>query len=277
MKEKLREILFILSLLIFIVGFAVVIWYFIKQRDNENRVKELKTLISEDTISDEKEQKQSTDLRYYIINGVYVQEKYKDIYLLNNDFIGWIEDYGTNIDYPVMYTPNDEQYYLRRNFDKEYSVAGTIFIRQNTDVIRPSENIILFGHHMDDGTMFQNLMKYESEEYYQSHKYIEFDTLEENATYEVIAAFRTVTHDANYQGFDVYNKIDLTKEKLTEYIDECKSLTPYKTIETSDDEELITLSTCAYHKDNGRYVVVAKKIKSQRIDKTKPPIEVINQ
>ena len=76
------------------------------------------------------------------------------LYKENNDFVGWITIKGTNIDYPVMQNKKDEQFYLHRNFYKEYDFAGTPFCAAIADVDKPSDNILIYGHHLNAGTMF---------------------------------------------------------------------------------------------------------------------------
>ena len=197
--------------------------------------------------------------------NVKILKKYASLYQQNSDFIGWLTIVGTDIDYPVMYTPDDEEYYIHRDFYKSYSFAGCLFIDASSvatgDEI--TDNIIIYGHNMKAGTMFHDLLEYEDEEFYKKHKYITFDTIDETGTYEVIAAFRTQIYDADdtshyhyYEFFDAE-----TEEEFDEYISFIKSNTTYTMDSTAEyGDRLITLSTCAYHTTEGRFVVVAKKI-----------------
>ena len=166
------------------------------------------------------------------------------------------------IDYPVMQSMYDEEYYLRRDFDKEYSYAGTLFIDTSCNVEKPSDNIIIYGHHMNTGKMFHELEEYDEEDYYEKHKFITFDTIYGSGTYEVIAAYRTKIYDEDYTGFKYYEFFDARDSvEFENYVSNSKSLTPYN-IEASAKygDSLITLSTCAYHTENGRFVVVARKM-----------------
>lgn len=87
----------------------------------------------------------------------------------NADMVGWIRIEGTTIDYPVMQTPDDFNFYLRRNFDKEYSNLGTPYIQENCD-LKTSDNLILYGHHMLDGGMFSDLDLYKKKSFWEKHK-----------------------------------------------------------------------------------------------------------
>ena len=103
-------------------------------------------------------------------------EKYRAVQEQNSDFVGWLSIPGTNIDYPVMQTVDEPNYYLKRGFDKQYSDYGVPYVQENCDLAL-SDNCVIYGHHMNNGTMFADLCKYESEDFYQEHKVLRFDTL----------------------------------------------------------------------------------------------------
>lgn len=187
-------------------------------------------------------------------------EKYQELFRMNNDMYGWISIEGTNINYPVMYAPDRKDYYLKKNFEKEYSAYGVPYIAEHCNPYEPSDNIIIYGHHMKNGSMFSDLMKYESEEFYHSQKTLNFDSMTEMAEYEIIAVFKTTVYDD--KGFKYYQFTDAnTKEEFDSYINKCKALSLYE-IEASAEygDQLLTLSTCEYSRTNGRMVVVAKKV-----------------
>ena len=103
-------------------------------------------------------------------------ERYRVVQEQNSDFVGWLSIPGTNIDYPVMQTVDKPNFYLKRGFDKQYSDYGVPYVQENCDLAL-SDNCVIYGHHMNNGTMFADLCKYESEDFYQEHKTIRFDTL----------------------------------------------------------------------------------------------------
>lgn len=186
-------------------------------------------------------------------------EKYAAVYEQNSDFVGWISIDGTNIDYPVMQTVNEPNFYLKRGFDKQYSDYGVPYVQENCDLAL-SDNCVIYGHHMNNGTMFADLCKYESEDFYQEHKTIRFDTLSGFGEYEIVAVFKTVAYSE--QGFKYYHFTRAeSAEDFDAYITQCKALSLYDTGVTAEyDDKLITLSTCEYSRKNGRMVVVAKRI-----------------
>ena len=188
-------------------------------------------------------------------------EKYAAVYEQNSDFVGWISIDGTNIDYPVMQTINEPNYYLKRSFEKQYSDYGVPYVQENCDLAL-SDNCVIYGHHMNNGTMFADLCKYESEDFYQEHKVLRFDTLSGFGEYEIMAVFKTVAYSE--QGFQYYHFVDAASAAdFDAYIAKCKELALYDTGITAEyGDRLITLSTCEYSRQNGRMVVVAKKIVS---------------
>lgn len=188
----------------------------------------------------------------------YTDNKYADLFSQNNDFIGWIKIDDTVIDYPVMQSRDNPDFYLTHNFNKEYSRFGVPYIQANCSL--SSDNIIIYGHNMKNKSMFNELTKYSGKDFYNSHKFIQFDTLSEQRTYEVVCAFKTVAYTSN--GFDYYNFVNAnTKDDFSAYIEKCKALSFYDTgVTTEYSDKLITLSTCEYSQNNGRFVVVAKLI-----------------
>ena len=119
-----------------------------------------------------------------------ILEEYLNLYNTNKKLIGWVKIADTNIDYPVMQT-SDNEYYLDHNLKQQYDKNGSIFMDKDCDVLEPSTNFILYGHHMRNGSMFGNLDLYEKESYYKEHPYIQFDTIYEKGWYQVMYVFRS--------------------------------------------------------------------------------------
>ena len=207
----------------------------------------------------EPEEEPTRDKDVPVSEGEDILAKYKELYLQNEDMVGWISIGGTSINYPVMQSRNSPNFYLKHNFEKEYSDLGVPYIQEDCDIFT-SDNLIIYGHHMKNGTMFTGLMDYESRKFYEKHKIIRFDTLTKTADYEVIAVFKTTVYDDT--GFKYYLFANAeTEEEFQAYVDECKALSLYDTgVDAEYGDKLITLSTCEYSRTNGRLVVVAKKI-----------------
>ena len=185
--------------------------------------------------------------------------EYLELYRQNEDMVGWIAIDGTKLNYPVMQTKNNPNFYLKRNFEKEYSDLGVPYIQENCDILN-SDNLIIYGHHIKGGKMFGALESYKSKSFYEKHKTIQFDTLTEQAEYEIVAVFKTVAYSA--EGYRYYDFVNAeTEEAFAEYVAKCKELALYDTgVSAEYGDKLITLSTCEYSAQNGRLVVVAKKV-----------------
>lgn len=191
-----------------------------------------------------------------------ILKEYKTLYSLNKKLIGWVKIDDTYIDYPVLQTSNNE-YYLKHNFDQEEDKNGSIFLDKDCSILPRTTNLIVYGHHMRSGRMFGQLTKYSSEEFYEEHKTIQFDTIYEKGTYEVMYVFRSKIYEESEIVFKYYQFVDAASEKeFDSYMREMAAMSLYDTGVTAKyGDELLTLSTCDYYTDYGRFVVVAKKIK----------------
>ena len=158
-----------------------------------------------------------------------------------------------------MQTPDNPDFYLKHGFDKNYSDYGVPYVQEECD-IDTSDNLIIYGHNMKNGSMFADLNQYKSRDFYEQHKIIRFDTLSAFGEYEIVAAFKTVA--TAVEGFKYYHFIDAEDEAAFDaYIAGCKELSLYDTgVSAKYGDRLITLSTCEYSRTNGRMVIVAKLI-----------------
>jgi SrtB family sortase len=191
-----------------------------------------------------------------------VLPKLQSLFLENQDLVGWIKIEDTQIDYPVMYTPFDGGYYLYRNFQKQQSKFGLPFVDPGSRIYPRSTNILIHGHHMKDGSMFAALLEYQSVTFFKKHPIIQFDTVVEEGRYEIFAAFLADVSSNNEQDFTYYKFIDADNEnEFNDYIQNSLSQSLYDTgIKPEYGDQLLTLSTCSYHVDDGRMVVVARKV-----------------
>ena len=199
----------------------------------------------------------------------------KDLYGQNNDLIGWIRIDGTRIDYPVMQMPNDPEYYLHRDFNRDYSESGTPFM-DAASIAMPEENAtwnwLIYGHNMKFGTMFHDLQKYDSKGFWEKRRTFSFDVynpstgVTEHGKYEIFAAARSKIRAKDSNAFKYYQYAGCTDEQsFCEYIAGLKSESIYDTdITPCFGEQLVTLSTCAYHADGGRFYIVGRRISEGR-------------
>ena len=197
---------------------------------------------------------------------LYTEEKtvlpeLAELYQQNGDLAGWIRIEDTNINYPVMHTPDNPDFYLEHGFDKEYSDYGCPYVQENCDVKLPSDNVIIYGHHMKNGSMFCDLEKFKSQDFWQEHKTFLFSTVTDRYEYEIVSVFKTFVYSDSPGSFKYYHFVNAqTPEDFSAFIDRCKELSLYETGASAEyGDKLITLSTCEYSRTNGRLVVVAKR------------------
>lgn len=190
-----------------------------------------------------------------------VLEKYRALYQENGDLVGWLSIEGTDIDYPVMQREDDE-YYLHHDFYGEESRYGCLYVKGQADVDTPGTNFIIYGHNMKDGSMFGDLDLYRKESFWQEHPRISFDTLYEERIYEIIAVFRSRVYQPEEDVFKYYQFYQAeNQEEFSWFYENIKELSLYDTgVTAAFGDTFLTLSTCAYHVEDGRFVVVAKAI-----------------
>lgn len=205
-----------------------------------------------------------------------IMSEYQELYDANNYMIGWLTIDGTNVDYPVVQTPEDENMYLYRDFYGRDNNNGTLIMDTDSTVgigckennyfagEKPGTNLIIHGHTMRSGVMFGKLNLYKDADYCKEHSIIKFDSLYEKREYEVCAVFTSrVFYTYETDVFKYYNFFDAANEEEFNYwYQNIKEMSLYDTgVEAEFGDEFITLSCCAYHVPNGRFVVVGKRIK----------------
>lgn len=188
-----------------------------------------------------------------------IRPEFNKLLDVNKDVAGWITIDGTQIDYPIVQA-EDNVTYLDRNFYHEDSIAGSIFLDYRNDFDSFDLNTIIYGHRMKDGSMFQHLMKYMDEDFFNKHRTVKLETLYKSYEAEIFSVYNTTT-DFNYIQTDFSSKEDyanlLTEIKEKSFFD--------SNIEVDKDDEILTLSTCDYKldPDKGRLVVHAKLVKKE--------------
>ncbi len=170
----------------------------------------------------------------------------------NPDFAAWLTVPGTNIDYPVMHTPEDIEYYIYRSFEKEESPSGTPFVGDYGSL--EENRCVIYGHNMNDGTMFRDLELYGEQEFWQENNVFYVTTLTEVRKYEIFSAVRTRLLYPEETGLRYYRLEDGIEQWLTD-----KAL--YDTgITAKEGDEIVILSTCTYHTENGRFIIAGKRV-----------------
>ena len=245
---KLKKGILLIFILFFLCGSSYMLYYFYNNykeiSDNTNILNKI------DSIEIEKgENKRIAQL--------------KELQKVNNEIIGWLEIEGTNINYPILQS-KDNEFYLTHNYKKEKSSSGSLFLDKDFDLVNGSSNYLIYGHRSKQGLMFEDLLKYSNKDFYEEHKKIRFTTLKEDSIYEILSVFYSrVYYKKEKNVFRYYYFVNAeNEEQYNEFIKEAKNASIYDTgVTATYGEQLLTLSTCEYSQVDGRFAVVCKRIK----------------
>ena len=205
-------------------------------------------------------QQMETEPKWENLKGSMNEEQtilpeYQELAKWNPDFAGWIYIKGTYIDYPVMQSFWEPEYYLHRNFEGEDSYAGVPFVGSG-DMKNGEGDISLYGHNMRNGTMFAELLRYQNWDYYETHPFVQLDTLREHRVYEVVTVFYANEDDWKERESLIFSFFN--GEKL-DFIEKVKGAGLYDTgVMPKWDASLLLLITCSYHEKNERFIVVSQ-------------------
>lgn len=257
-KNRLLTVLLVLSILLFLVGASMLGYYgyyMMKGRSGVDTLRAGRPGYSNNA---------GTLAGGEASNEERILQANAELHAQNPDFAAWITVDGTRIDYPVMYTPDDPEFYLHRSFDKEYSMQGTPFLAPGANPANNPDNVTVYGHNMRSGDMFADVYKFADKAFWDEHHTIQFSTLTDVYTYEVFAYFFTVLDDAdpNIFRYDLFTHAADAAE-FDAFVNRVQSLAYYDTgIDVQYKDKLITLSTCATgdSTDGKRVVIVAKRV-----------------
>ena len=248
-SNKLKKIVMLLLIIIFICSIGYICYYIYNsnknKKDNNDILNEIE--IDPTQVTEEKTEKM-----------LKLEELQKE----NNEVIGWLEIEGTNINYPVL-QGTDNEFYMKNNYKKEKSKDGSIFLDKSYNWDIPSSNLLLYSHNNKNGIMFQDLMKYAKEDFYKEHTKIKFTTNKEDSVYEIMSVFYSrVYYKSEQNVFRYYYFVNANNEQeYNDFVNNAKKVSIYDTgVNANYGDQLLTLSTCEYSQEDGRFVVVAKKI-----------------
>lgn len=265
MKKKLFTALMVVFLLTFVVSGGMIIKYFADSREQAQVYDDLSGLMEqakENTVPTTEDTAADPYITVTAPDGssLKILPEFKELYEKNPDIAGWMTIEGTKLDYPVMYKPDSKDFYLRKNFYGKKASHGCLYIQETCEVFPSSDQLVVYGHNMKDGSMFACLKGYLEADFYKAHPVIRFDTLQESGEYEVFSVFTTTASIG--KGFKFHTYIDLTSEEVfREFVDTCKEMSVYDTgVAPQFGDQFLSLVTCEYTQTNGRLVVIARKI-----------------
>lgn len=258
-NKKNCFMIYVLLILAFTISGAILGQEYIQCDKEINNLKQLQQ-ITQSTISLDVTAADIFSLESMEAPTKTILKNYEVLSARNKDMIGWLKIEGTNIDYPVMYTGDD--FYLTHDFDHAISKSGLPYIDRRCAVEPFGTNTIIYAHNMKNGTMFSVLLNFKEPDYYTNHRIICFDTLYETQEYEIFAAFESEVYKKGETIFKHYNFLNAESEAVFyEYIAGIRKIALYETgVSPRFGDEFITLMTCSYHTENGRFAVVARKM-----------------
>ena len=267
-KEIARKSVVIASFLVFVSALSLLMYNMVfLSMKNAALNAEIQKIAHGDDSDDSSDNKPEVD---DVIN-------WDELLKINDEIVGWIEIDNTKVDYPVMWHKEDNrnyQYYLSHNYKGDYDSFGSVFLDYRCENGTDSKNTVIHGHHIQDGSMFGDLMKYGGTtgnlDFYKESPTIEFDTPEAQGTYKIISVFKTNTLSSQGEFFN-YMIGDFQNEKdFMNYVYNVRVRSLFNCpVDVNEDDELITLSTCSYEFTNFRTVIVARKVRdgeSSKVD-----------
>lgn len=270
--RTVNRIITVLAVLVLLIAGGICVKYFHDVYENKQAAEQIAELTLAPTEG-------------YPAEPAEVQPKYRAAYTENNDLVGWITVPNTAINHPVMQS-DDNEFYLRHDFYKNYLRRGTIFMDYRNSFDPFDKNTILYGHNYLDSTMFSDLEKYKDIEFYKTAPVIEFNTIYRDYKWKVFAVFLTTASPELDNGY-VFNYIYpfMTDENFAEFIAEVDKRSLYHTdVEVLPTDKILTLSTCTRDMDlssrkqeDARCVVMARLVRDGESEEVNVSVATVNE
>ena len=238
-KVKIYNVLIIISALVFLVsGYFLIKYLYLDPKQNDDLY---------------------NDLRKAYYNSETKEANLDELRKINKDIIGWIRVENTPVDYPVL----ESEDYLYKNYKGEYSRYGSIFTDNSSKLEENPQNIILHGHHMNNGSMFASICEFANLTFYKANPTFTFDTIYGKGKWKVISVFRTNTEPDQGEIFNyLVSDFGSKKDNFLEFIYQIRLRSIIDIpVDVSEDDQIVTLSTCSYELKDFRTVVVARKVR----------------
>ena len=275
-RKRLYDVLFALCILVFVGSGCMLIQKIAAQKKNDGRLEDLSSLVTAQleteaqTAADEEDKEEEIQEKALTPEEIRAArlarlEAYQKVKELNEDMVGWVKVEGTKIDYPVLQSLYSPNFYLTHDFDKKKSVYGAPYVAEECDLTQDCPNILVYGHHMKNGSMFAALDGYLDKSFYEEHPIVQFDTMDSYGDYQVMAVFSMSAVDQNNP---LYSWISAgNEEAFNNYVSYVKAQSVYDTgVDAQWGAHLLSLITCEYTHQAGRLIVVAKKLEEMETD-----------
>lgn len=255
-SEKIRKIIFLVAFVMLIATMVYLVRYF-AEGWRQNQINNEAAAVWD-----------SSDSMQKNADGIFIG--FESLMAANSDIKAWLKVDGTNINNPVYQTTNND-YYIDHNMNRQESRYGALFIDQNAIIGREknNQNVVIYGHHMRDGTMFGPLKSYLQLDFYKQHSVIDFTTLYREGKYKVFAVFITNADPKDDNGSTFNYRITdfASEESFLSWIDEVRMRSIINTdVDVQGNDEILTLSTCTYEFHDARLVVMARRIRENETE-----------
>ena len=243
-KNVIYYVILVVLFILLIISSKNIITWFIDNNNTKKVTEKIRdnTKIKKIKVNDDNKQDMLIDVDLTKLKGI------------NSDTIGYIKVIGTNIDYPVVQTDNND-FYLSHSFDKSYNAAGWVFLDYRNNIVSFDDNTIFYAHGRLDNTMFGSLRNVIKQSWYnnKNNRYLQYSNEYYSSKWEVFSTYKIKeTSD--------YLKINLSdEESKKEFFNKIKNRSVYNyDVELSRDDKIITLSSC--YDDYYRVVLHAKLV-----------------
>lgn len=261
--EVVRKVILIAAVFTFIFsGVKLIRVTFLDREIYNNEIDELRNLYHQFDLLDDDDDTNTTDSNPYGDDGI--KSKWRELYSRYPNLVGWIRvSFSKWIDLPVFQPPaSDPNYYLYRDFKGEDNRYGSLFLDTRSSQGVNSKNIIIHGHHMNDGSMFADITKYQYMDYYSKSPTITFNTIYNDAEWKVISVFKTNTLSEHGEFFNYLVGEFSSSSDFLNYVYQVRERSVINMpVDVNENDQLLTLSTCSYEFTDFRTVVVARRVR----------------
>ncbi len=276
-SEMVRKSVFMIAVIVFSVCFFLIVDYYWENYKNNQLSTQLEDAYEEanradilaNTADDEDDEEREAYKNWEVKEGA------KILLERNSDVVGYIRIPGTEVSYPMVQRRKEDgnEYYLDKNIDKEDAKAGTIFLDwrnyfdyvvDGVKVLENSQNLVIYGHDMKDGSMFGTLKNYKNDEnYYSEHPIIELSSNYETYKYKIFSYFIIDAEDESETDFECWNTLNFAgEEDFYEFVNNArKRALTLNDVDVQYGDQLITLSTCNNIFDTGRLIIMGRLLR----------------
>ena len=239
------------------------------RRANDNSVKEYDAATA--TPEEAQIKQDATEIEPVIITYPRPPEEiapeFSEAYAINPDVIGFLHIPAKTVDdIELFVVQKDNEYYLTHDFYGDEKKSGTLFLDQANEIWPQDQHMIIYGHNMKNGTMFARLPRYKAIEYAYNNPFVYFDTLYEKGSFVVVAAIRLPANEMLTDGFNL-RTFTFGETSFKSFMYDVSQHALYMTkVGVNEDDQLLSLVTCAYNEDDERFLLITRRIRENETE-----------